>query len=62
MEETMDIEFRLGEEERTDQETHEWIKAVERGESVESQHVVNFEQLADAALFLRWASFYADEE
>lgn len=58
----MDIEFRLGEEDRTDQETREWIKAVERGEPVKSQHVVNFERLSDAALFLRWASFYADEE
>lgn len=57
----MEIEFRLGERERTREENREWIDAVERGESVESRHVVNFERLADAALFLRWASFYADE-
>lgn len=58
----MDIEFRLGERERTREESRERIGAVERGESVESRHVVNFERLTDAALFLRWVSFERDEE
>lgn len=53
-----DIDFRLGEQERTRDETREWIEAIERGESPEprKRHVVNFERLADAALFLRWLS------
>lgn len=51
-----EIEFRLGERERTRRETREWIDAVENDEPAESRHVVNFERLADAALFLRWLS------
>lgn len=57
----MDIEFRLGEKERTREETRKRIEAAERGESVDERHVVNFERLADAALFLRWVSLTYDE-
>lgn len=52
----IEIESRLGERERTRRETLEWIEAVENGESDDSSCVVNFERLADAALFLRWLS------
>ncbi|UPM42302.1 HVO_A0114 family putative DNA-binding protein [Halocatena salina] len=43
---------RVGEDDRTRQETREWIAAVERGEDVEPHRVLNIEREEDVARIL----------
>lgn len=43
---------RVGEKERTRQETREWIEAVEQGEDVDSHRVLNIEREQDVARIL----------
>lgn len=43
---------RVGEKDRTRQETREWIEAVERGDDVDSHRVLNIEREQDVARIL----------